>query len=61
MNLQKDVNVRVSEASDELTSKNQEIQDLKSQVTKLTKSAKNAKADSEESKLQLSGYSKLLE
>ncbi len=60
-NLQKDLNVRVSEASDELTSKNQEIQDLKSQVTKLTKSAKNAKADSEESKLQLSGYSKLLE
>ncbi len=59
-NLQKDVNAAVSDASDEIASKNQEIQDLEGQVSKYKKNAKDSKEDSEESKSRLDSYSKLL-
>lgn len=59
-NLQKDAKEAAASADEMIETKNQTIQKLEDQVSKLTKDMKDAQQDRDESKTQADGYQKLL-
>lgn len=58
--LQKDANTAVSDANDTIAAKNQAIQELEAQVTKLMKNVENAEEEKDASASQIISYQKLL-
>ena len=59
-NLQKNANVAVTEKNDAIASKNQTIQELQDEITKLSKDVKTAKDGQEASETQVTSYRQLL-
>lgn len=58
--LQKDITVAESEKNDTIASKNQEIQELQDQMSRMEKEVSEARNESEASKTQIDSYSRLV-